>query len=331
MAKKYKLIALGGTFDRLHKGHRFFLKKAFALSKDVLIGITGDNFTKEKSLNTTIYSYQKRKSNLVAFLKKNNFFPRTTLYKISDVYGPTLDKSLVIDGILITQKTLSGAKIINKRRKELGLPIIDIIKIPLLKMPNGEIISSAGIRQRLVLPEALRPLLRKPFGKLIVGSEEKPQIAALTVQKIIEREKPNLIITVGDVVTHSFNELGIPLNLAIIDFKIKRKKIIKNLGELGFKKRKPDLILKNPAGGVSPSLSNGLKKILSKFSKLRTPNSEPVIIKVLGEEDLAVLPTIIFAPKNSAIFYGQPGKGIVYLKVNEKLKKRTRKLLSQFE
>lgn len=330
MPKKFKLLALGGTFDRLHLGHQFFLRKAFALSEHVLIGLTNDLFVKKKHLNKDILSYQKRRSNLVKFLKKNNFFDRVTFYKLGDVYGPTLDKNLAIEGILITEKTLPGARIINKERKRLGLSPLEIIKTPLVKMRNGEVISSTKVRQSLLLPTKLRPLLKKPFGQLLPGSENNPKIAALAVEKIIEREKPKLIITVGDVVTRSFNELGIPLNLAVVDFKIKRKKTIKNLGELGFKKEKPDLILKNPAGGISSSLSSGLKKILSKFSKPPTHNSEPITIKVLGEEDLAVLPMIIFSPKNSAIFYGQPSKGIVYLKVNEKLKKRASKLLLRF-
>ncbi len=342
MPKKFKLIAVGGTFDRLHFGHQTFLKKAFAISEQVLLGVTGDNFVKKKRLKREILSYQKRRSDVVKFLKKNNFFERTVFYKLDDVFGPALDKNLALEGILVTEKTLPGAKIINEERKRLGLSPLEIIIAPLVKKRGGEIISSTKIRQSLFLPKALRPLLKKPFGKLITT-----QLA----QKIIKKEKPVLIITVGDVVTRSFNELGIPLNLAVVDFKIKRKKVIKNLEELGFKKETPDLIVKNPPGTISKTLLNVVAKTMQQFSN---GNNEPFIIKVLGEEDLAVLPVILFAPQNSAIFYGQPhfapstpsislrtsslrasrGKpqeGIVYLLVNEKLKKRTRQLLSQFE
>lgn len=331
MPKKFKLIAVGGTFDRLHLGHQTFLRKAFAISEKVLLGVTDDIFIHKKALKKEILPYQKRRADLIKFLKKNNFFSRTVLYKLEDVFGPTLDKNLKIEGILVTEKTLQGAKIVNQKRKELGLPSLKIIKAPLVKKQNGEVLSSTRIRQSLLLPNALRPFLQKPFGKLIVGQGSNLQVAARVAQKIIKKEKPIFVITVGDVVTRSFNELGIPINLAVVDFKIRREEKIQNLKELGFKKEKPDFTVKNPAGGVSSSLSNSLKKVLGKFSEPRTHNSEPITIKILGEEDLAVLPMIIFAPKNSTIFYGQPSKGIVYLQVNEELKKKTHKLLSQFE
>ncbi len=47
MAYKYNHVALGGTFDLLHKGHVSLLEKAFKVSKFVSIGITSDKFCKQ--------------------------------------------------------------------------------------------------------------------------------------------------------------------------------------------------------------------------------------------------------------------------------------------
>ena len=46
--KKYRKIAVGGTFDRFHEGHLKLLSKAFQLSELVLIGVTSDEFAQSK-------------------------------------------------------------------------------------------------------------------------------------------------------------------------------------------------------------------------------------------------------------------------------------------
>lgn len=41
LLKKYKKIVLGGTFDRLHNGHKVLLNKAAELaSEDIVVGVT---------------------------------------------------------------------------------------------------------------------------------------------------------------------------------------------------------------------------------------------------------------------------------------------------
>ncbi|MEA1992907.1 MAG: adenylyltransferase/cytidyltransferase family protein, partial [Euryarchaeota archaeon] len=52
-----KIIA-SGTFDRLHKGHKFFLKKAFEYGY-VLIGLTDDEMVKNKKNADRIWRFSK--------------------------------------------------------------------------------------------------------------------------------------------------------------------------------------------------------------------------------------------------------------------------------
>ena len=39
---QYGTVALGGTFDIIHKGHLALLSKAFSISSHAIIGLTGD-------------------------------------------------------------------------------------------------------------------------------------------------------------------------------------------------------------------------------------------------------------------------------------------------
>ena len=45
---KYDLVALGGTFEIIHKGHLELLRKAFSISSNVIIGLTSDDFAEKK-------------------------------------------------------------------------------------------------------------------------------------------------------------------------------------------------------------------------------------------------------------------------------------------
>ena len=75
MAYRFSHVALGGTFDILHKGHISLLEKAFSISKFVSIGVTGDKFCKESG-KTPLENQTKRKENLLIYLKSKNWTKR---------------------------------------------------------------------------------------------------------------------------------------------------------------------------------------------------------------------------------------------------------------
>lgn len=159
----------------------------------------------------------------------------------------------------------------------------------------------------LILPKRLRKKLKKPFGRLYTSPEDAsiPEDA--------------FIISVGDVTTHNLLKIGLKPNLAIIDNLIQRK-------TSKYKIRYDAKILKceNPPGTITDELWTSITEAIKSTKK------DNFIIIVDGEEDLAVLPSIILAPPNTLIFYGQPNEGVVIVKA-EKMKQKAEDLLKQFK
>lgn len=48
---KFKLVALGGTFDIIHRGHLELLRNGFSISSRVIIGLTSDELARKKEKN----------------------------------------------------------------------------------------------------------------------------------------------------------------------------------------------------------------------------------------------------------------------------------------
>jgi hypothetical protein len=65
-------------------------------------------------------------------------------------------------------------------------------------------------------------------------------------------------------------------------------------------------------------------------TKLALSNSEPTLVVVNGEEDLAPLIVHLLAPLGCAVVYGQPGKGVVLRITTEETKENCRRLLDVF-
>ena len=132
---KFKKVAVGGTFDLLHRGHRALIEKAFELGEEVIVGLTSDEMLqKEAEL------FSKRKRALQNFLKLNY-----EIVKLNDAYGHAISDS-EIDAIVVSEETKSRAAEINEIRKKRGLPALEIIVIPFVLAEDGKPISTTRIR-----------------------------------------------------------------------------------------------------------------------------------------------------------------------------------------
>lgn len=142
MKSTYKKIAIGGTFDKLHKGHEALIKTAFEMGDEVLIGITSNNFANNK--NHRIESYTDRVKRLKTFIN-----PYNKEYTIKEINTPqgTADNDPYLDAIVVSKETEESAVYINKIRKDNGLKLLDIIVIEWILADDGVPISSTRIRK----------------------------------------------------------------------------------------------------------------------------------------------------------------------------------------
>lgn len=331
---KFNLAVCGGTFDLFHKGHREFLRFALCKSSNIVLGITSDKYIEDNKPFAfgEIELYETRKKAVEIFLKQERAFDRVKITSIDDLLGPALDKDLPAEAIIVSSNSLKGAEIINKTRKKAGLAKLKVVIQPMLKGEDKKPVSSTRIRMgeidregklyfnpswffhQLLLTDALRHKLKLPIGVLLKEED-------------IEFEKLNKFktITVGDVVTKTFNK-RILHKISVIDFYVGRKKTFSGLCELGFSGQEKVIKAGNPAGFLTPSL---FKSVIKLFSFLNA--EKRLILRIDGEEDLAVLPFLIIAPLGFSIFYGQPNEGIVRLDVNEKNKNTARALVYNFK
>lgn len=318
--KEFNLVVCGGTFEYLHEGHKAFLHSVLEKGRKILIGLTSDFYVKQHKKNTK-QSYQERKKLLEKFLRDQK--EKITIVPIDSLYIPKQWEKLPIEAIIVTKDSFSGAKAINKQREKEGLPLLEIVESPLVLEKSRKPISSSQIRknlfsQQLLLPEDVRKQLQKPFGLLIRNFESWMADGG----KDLEADK---IVTVGDVITKACNKLGLGQKISVIDFLVERQKIFSDIRELGFEKYETMFTIANPPGTLTPELFARVRDIF-----LHKKSSGRIIVLIRGEEDLSVLPFLLFAPVGFTIFYGQPKEGVVKVDVSKQSKKYAREYIEKF-
>ena len=137
--KKYSKVAVGGTFDKFHDGHKKLLSTAFEIGEKVEIGVTSDAFG---GLKGNIDSCEERIGNLNSFFSdKRNF----VVLPLDDPYGHTISDS-EFDAIVVSEETEPTAVEINKIRTSKGMDPIDIVVVSFVLAYDGTPISSTRIR-----------------------------------------------------------------------------------------------------------------------------------------------------------------------------------------
>jgi len=143
---KFKTVAVGGTFDELHKGHKALLKKAFETGKHVLVGLTSDDFVKSIAKPHPIASYAHRLQKLTEFLQKNRLFKRAEIIPLKDAYGPAATSNC-IEALVVSKETEAMAACINERRKRRKLQPLHLIVVDLVRDEEDSPISTTRIRR----------------------------------------------------------------------------------------------------------------------------------------------------------------------------------------
>ncbi|OEC97083.1 pantetheine-phosphate adenylyltransferase [Methanobrevibacter gottschalkii] len=139
-SKKYSKVAVGGTFDKFHDGHKKLLTTAFELGNQIEIGVTSDAFG---GLKGDIDPCKERMSNLKAFFSDKSDF---VVIPLNDPYGTTIyDEDF--DAIVVSEETEPTAVEINEIRISKGMKPLDIVVVSFVLAYDGNPISSTRIRR----------------------------------------------------------------------------------------------------------------------------------------------------------------------------------------
>ena len=141
---QFSLIAMGGTFDILHRGHLTLLSNAFEISAKVIIGLTSDEFAAKKG-KIPNNKYEQRLDNLKKIISKD--FPNVSfqISKLDNDFGPAvLEKE--VEALIVSDETSNQGNILNELRLAKNLPPVEIIVVPMFMAKDGTRISTTRIK-----------------------------------------------------------------------------------------------------------------------------------------------------------------------------------------
>jgi len=144
--KKFRKVAVGGTFDEFHRGHKVLLMKAFEIGEHVLIGLCTDEFVEKMGKPHETASYEERLKELRTSLKAWGVSDKAEIIPLNDPYGITLTDTC-IEALVVSEETEKTALEINRKRSEAQLPPLTIVTISMVPAENYKPISTTRIRE----------------------------------------------------------------------------------------------------------------------------------------------------------------------------------------
>lgn len=168
----HNVVAVGGTFDHLHAGHKLLLTATALLlqpstsSLDVerrlVIGITGDQLLQNKKYAEYLQSWKQRQENVTDFLTSILFFaqPEKQELEIQSLDNPTVNGKAIhtrfkqakmtiecveiqdafgptitdetVSALVVSGETRSGGAAVNTKREEKGWEPLEVFEIDVL-------------------------------------------------------------------------------------------------------------------------------------------------------------------------------------------------------
>lgn len=141
---KFKIVALGGTFDIIHKGHLTLLQNGFSISSKVIIGLTSDEFAIKKG-KKLLYNYSQRLESLKSVINKN--FPNSSyeISKLDDDFGPAVLKNEV-EALIVSEEMIKQGEKLNKLRTQKHLSPVEVVGVSMVLAEDGKRISTTRIK-----------------------------------------------------------------------------------------------------------------------------------------------------------------------------------------
>ena len=159
----------------------------------------------------------------------------------------------------------------------------------------------------LLLPEKDRQVFKEPLGTELYDDD----LGSFHAQ--------TALITVGDVVSLTFRRHGIRPFLSIYDGITERREMTE-FATLVEDEEKDEVV--NPAGRITRELVESIRGRIEGTGGL---------IKVIGEEDLALIPAVLLAPMGTDIVYGWPGRCMMRITTDEGIRSKMEHLVSKME
>lgn len=141
---KYKMVATGGTFDHIHRGHIALLGKSFEVGQTVVIGVTSDEFARREGKYPD-QSYAERVKALEDLIRTRFSGQRYRIAKLDDFYGPGI-ASPEVEAIVVSKETAARVPLANELRRAKGFAPLEVVVVDYVLADDSKPISSTRIR-----------------------------------------------------------------------------------------------------------------------------------------------------------------------------------------
>ncbi len=148
---RYRVVAVGGTFDILHIGHEKLLAKAFEIGELVFVGVTGDRLVSKLDKDHSVGTFAVRRRNLRQLLKARGWLDRARITELKDPFGPAIRRKR-LEAIVVSEETRANGLRVNALRRGRGLRPLRLYVVRMVRADDGKVISDTRIRRGEVNP-----------------------------------------------------------------------------------------------------------------------------------------------------------------------------------
>lgn len=181
--KMYKNSIIGGTFDRLHIGHKIMLTESALLTRNkLLVGVSDNQLLASKKLVELVEDLDVRAEMVRRFLFAIAPHLQVETVPLTDKFGPSITE-VDYQCLIVSQETAKGGEMVNQERvknklAELDVHVVSLVKDNSIDLVSNQIdedeykVSSSNERKHL-----LGTLLRPPY---IPFDSNQPYVIGLT-------------------------------------------------------------------------------------------------------------------------------------------------------
>jgi len=144
LSKRFRVVALGGTFDFFHKGHRALLGEGFEIGRLLLIGVASDALAHSLG-KFPLQPYNARFAGVINYIKNKHPNEPFKIFQLDEPYGP-LGTDPDVEAVVVTPDSVGRGMEANIVREKSGLKPVHVVLVPLVLAEDGFRISSTRIR-----------------------------------------------------------------------------------------------------------------------------------------------------------------------------------------